>query len=60
MLSPSLAKQESCDIAKITARCALYMSALKVFELCIESLKCVALAVPEIIAIGVLVGGCEP
>jgi len=24
------AKQESCDIAKMTARCALYMSALKV------------------------------
>jgi len=28
--------------------------------MCIENLKCVALAVPEIIAIGVLVGGCEP
>ena len=26
----------------------------------IENLKCVALAIPEIIAIGVLVGGCEP
>jgi len=25
----------------------------------IENLKCLALAVPEIIAIGVLVGGCE-
>jgi len=24
-------KQESCAIAKMTARCALYMSALKVF-----------------------------
>jgi len=28
--------------------------------MCIENLKCVALAIPEIIAIGVLVGGCEP
>jgi len=28
--------------------------------MCIENLKCVALAVPEIITIGVLVGGCEP
>jgi len=27
---------------------------------CPESLECIALAVPEIIAIGVLVGGCEP
>jgi len=27
-----LMKQESCAIAKMTARCALYMSALKVFE----------------------------
>jgi len=25
-------KQESCAIAKMTARCALYMSALKVLE----------------------------
>jgi len=30
------------------------------FWMCIENLKCVALAVPEIIAIGVLVGSCEP
>jgi len=28
--------------------------------MCIENLKYVALAVPVIIAIGVLVGGCEP
>jgi len=28
--------------------------------MCIENLKCAALAIPEIIAIGVLVGGCEP
>jgi len=35
------------------------MSALKVFE-CIENLKCVALAVPEIIAIGVFVGVVNP
>ena len=28
--------------------------------MCIENLKCVALAVPEMIAIGVLVGDCEP
>jgi len=28
--------------------------------MCIENLKCVALAVSEIIAIGVLVGSCEP
>jgi len=28
--------------------------------MCIENLKCVALAVLDIIAIGVLVGGCEP
>ena len=28
------------------------------FWMCIENLKCVALAVPEIIAIAVLVGGC--
>ena len=28
--------------------------------MCIENLKCVALAVPGIIVIGVLVGGCEP
>jgi len=27
-----LGKQESCAIAKITARCALYMSVLEVFE----------------------------
>jgi len=30
------------------------------FWMCIENLKYVALAVPVIIAIGVLVGGCEP
>jgi len=30
------------------------------FWMCIENLKCVSLAVPEIIAIRVLVGGCEP
>jgi len=30
------------------------------FSMCIENLKCVALALPVIIAIGVLVGGCEP
>jgi len=30
------------------------------FWMCIENLKCVALAVPGIIVIGVLVGGCEP
>ena len=30
------------------------------FLMCIENLKCIDLAVPEIIAIGVLVGGCEP
>jgi len=30
------------------------------FRMCIENLKCVVLAVPEIIAIGILVGGCEP
>ena len=28
----SLAIQESCPIAKMTTRCALYMNALKVFE----------------------------
>ena len=28
--------------------------------MCTENLKCVALPVPEITAIGVLVGGCEP
>jgi len=28
--------------------------------MCIENMKCVDLAVPEIIAIVVLVGGCEP
>jgi len=28
--------------------------------MCIENLKCVALDVPQIIAIGVLVGNCEP
>jgi len=27
--------------------------------MCIENLKCIALAVPEIIAIGVLLGGCD-
>jgi len=53
-------KQESCAIAKMTAQSALHMSALKVFECArIENLKCVALAVPEIIAIEVLVWGCE-
>jgi len=30
------------------------------FGMCIENLKCVALAVPEIIAIGVLVGVVNP
>ena len=54
-------EQESCAIPKTTARCALYMNALKVL-MCIKNLKSIALAVPEIrvIAIGVLVGGCEP
>ena len=28
--------------------------------MCIENVKCIALAVPEIIAIGVLVGGVNP
>ena len=28
--------------------------------MCIENLKCIALAVPEITVIGVLVGGCKP
>jgi len=35
-------------------RCAFVWSTL---GMCIENLKCVALAIPEIIAIGVLVGG---
>jgi len=44
----------------MTALCALYMSALKVFECAQKNLKCVALAVPETIAIGVLVGVINP
>jgi len=52
-------KQESCAIAQMTARCALY-ECPESFWMYIENLKCVALAIPEIIAIGVLSGVVNP
>jgi len=30
--APNIDKQESCAIAKTTARCALYIAALKILE----------------------------
>ena len=45
----------------MTAQCALYMSALKVFECAAtESLKCIALAVPEITELEFWLGVVNP
>ena len=54
----SYGEQESYAITKMTTRCAMY-ECRESFCMCIENLRCLAIAVHEIIVIGVLVGGCE-
>jgi len=52
--------QKSCAITKMSARCTVYMSALKVLNVHRKFEICIALTVPKIIAIGVFVESCEP